>query len=278
MDISREALPIDQIICGNNAQVLAGFPDKCIDLTVTSPPYDKLRTYNGFEWDFEALAPELFRVTKPGGVVVWVVADATVDGSETGSSFRQALYFMECGFRLHDTMIWVKDGSPFPDKTRYYQNHEYMFVFSKPGMNITFNQISDRRNRKAGQKVTGTDREANGDTRESWGRKNNQVYSDYGPRYNVWECQAVKTKIRESHPAIFPESLAHDHIISWSNPGDIVLDPFIGSGTTAKMAVKTDRHYIGIDISEKYCELARKRVALVKQQPKLFTWDLQPAI
>ena len=243
-------------------------PDSYIDLTVTSPPYDNLRTYNGFEWDFEGIAKELYRVTKDGGVVVWVVGDATVNGSETGTSFRQALYFKEIGFRLHDTMIYEKEN-PIPlTHNRYEQKFEYMFIFSK-GKPKTFNAIM-RENLTAGAKQSGTFRH-DGDIltqRNSDGMIKRKSY-----RYNIWKYSVGRGGTTSDlyafkHPAMFPEKLSEDHIISWSNPGDIVFDPFVGSGTTAKMAVLNDRKYIGIDISEEYVEIARRRVdeALAKKE------------
>lgn len=257
---------INEIICGDNVDVLREFPDESIDLTVTSPPYDNLRTYNGFKWDFESLAQELYRVTKEGGVVVWVVNDATVNGSETGASFRQALYFKEIGFRLHDTMLFLK-RNPIPntEKTRYQQQFEYMFVFSK-GRPETVNLIMKdkspgtlKRQQHSNLKLY---RQADGSFD---GIRYDEIKTTKTKLTNVWEYlvgfNAQNDKLASEHPAIFPERLAEDHIISWSNPGDIILDPFIGSGTTAKMAALNDRHYIGIDISEEYCELARKRVS-----------------
>ena len=229
--------------------------DECIDLTVTSPPYDNLRTYNGFKWDFEATARELYRVTKQGGVVVWIVADATIKGSETGTSFRQALYFMECGFNLHDTMIYEKVGLAFPDSNRYYQMFEYMFVFSKVGPK-TFNPIKDRQNVSAGRDVHGKDRNKDGTFKERTGAGN--IIKPYGTRFNLWKVPNQKRGI--SHPAPFPEQLANDHIISWSNEGDTVLDPFMGSGTTAKMALLNNRNYIGFELSEEYCKIAEERI------------------
>ena len=246
---------INKIICGDNVEVLREFPDECIDLTVTSPPYDNLRTYNGFDWDFEALAKELYRVTKQGGVVVWVVNDATINGSETGTSFRQALYFKEIGFRLHDTMIWIKDGGgAIGSRYTYTQNFEYMIVLSK-GRPKSINLIRDKINLSYGIDKSGVGRRRKDGSIKREKRKPSKEYSK---RNNWWYIPPQKGG---KHPAVFPEKLAEDHIISWSNPGDIVLDPFIGSGTTAKMAVLNNRHYIGIDISEEYCELARKRVA-----------------
>lgn len=247
---------LNEIICGDNIEVLKELPDDSIDLTVTSPPYDNLRTYKGFVWDFEGIAKELYRVTKEGGVVVWVVNDATINGSETGTSFRQALYFRdECGFNLHDTMIYEKVGLSFPDSNRYYQMFEYMFIFSK-GHPKTFNPIKDRRNVSAGRKINGLDRKKDGSFKERTGL--GKTIKEYGVRFNIWKIPNQKRGI--NHPAPFPEQLANDHIVSWSNPGDIVLDPFVGSGTTAKMATLNGRNYIGIDISDEYCELARKRV------------------
>lgn len=245
---------INSIICGDNVEVMRQMPDKCIDLTVTSPPYDNLRTYNGFSFNFEEVAQQLYRITKDGGVVVWVVADATIKGSETGTSFRQALFFMECGFNLHDTMIWEKTN-PIPlTHNRYEQHFEYMFVFSK-GSPKTFNPIKipcatkgQIRNRKNSNKEEG-----------SAVRNRNEVTVTKSEKIkgNVWEMPVSNTKY--NHPAIFPEQLVQDHIITWSNPGDIVFDPFLGSGTTAKMALLNGRNYCGIDISEEYCDVARRR-------------------
>ena len=248
----------DTIICGDNVQTLATFPDESIDLTVTSPPYDNLRTYNGFIWDFEALARQLYRVTKQGGVVVWVVGDATVNGSETGTSFRQALYFMECGFNV-ETMIYHKSGGGAVGSNDYYwQAFEYMFVFSK-GKIKTSNRLKDKKNKYSGNVVTSGKKHRQVGTRVH--PSGGTTVSEYGYRENVWSIiNGNHGEKITNHPAPFPEALARDHILSWSNPGDIVLDPFIGSGTTAKMAKESGRHWIGIDISDEYCKLAEKRV------------------
>lgn len=246
------------IHCGECAEVMQGqIQDDSIDLTVTSPPYDNLRDYNGYVFEFEKIARELWRVTKPGGVVVWVVADATINGSETGTSFRQALYFMGIGFNLHDTMIYKKDALQFPDANRYGQVFEYMFIFSK-SIPKTMNFINDKRNISYGRKVTGTNRQRNGEVKQV--SCIGQDIKELGRRFNVWEIPNTKGNQETRHPAIFPEALARDHIISWSNPGDIVLDPMCGSGTTLKMAVELGRKYIGIDISQEYCNLSQKRV------------------
>jgi DNA modification methylase len=242
---------------GDCLEVMKSLPEKSIDLTVTSPPYDNLRTYNGYSFDFEGIAKELYRVTKDGGVVVWVVGDATVNGSETGTSFKQALYFKEIGFNLHDTMIYEKDGIAFPDKNRYQQSFEYMFVLSK-GKPKTLNLINDRKNVSFGRKVTGTERNADGTTRKASCFGN--PIKEFGIRWNVWRIASTKGNVKTGHPAMFSESLAHDHIVSWSNEGNTVLDCFLGSGTTGKMAKQLNRSFIGIEISKEYFEIAKGRI------------------
>lgn len=229
--------------------------DNSIDLTVTSPPYDDLRKYNGYSWDFEGIAKELYRVTKQGGVVVWVVNDKTVKGSETGSSFKQALYFKEVGFNLHDTMIWVKDGGgAVGSNLCYTQNFEYMFVLSK-GKPNSINLIRDKVNQSYGQDKSGVGRRRTDGVHKIEKRKPSKEFSK---RNNWWYIPPQKGN---GHPAVFPEQLAHDHIISWSNEGDVVMDIFMGSGTTAKMCKLTNRNYIGFEISEEYCQIAEERLA-----------------
>jgi len=262
------------IYTGECSELMTILPDKCIDLTVTSPPYDNLRDYHGYTFDFEAIAAQLWRITKVGGVVVWVVGDATVNGSETGTSFRQALGFMELGFRLHDTMIYEKCGGGPPHSNRYVQAFEYMFVFSV-GAPKSINLIKDRPNRWAGTSNFGrkTMRETDGRLTT---RKKIFVVNKYGKRTNVWRVKNTfgfqsSDKSAHHHPATFPEALAHGHIMSWCNPGDIVLDPMIGSGTVAKMAKQLERHWLGFDISAEYVDLARQRVH--QTQPPLFTLE-----
>ena len=239
-------------------------PDGFVDLTVTSPPYDNLRTYKGFEWDFEGVANELYRVTKQGGVVVWVVGDATINGSETGTSFRQALYFKEIGFNLHDTMIYAKKN-PIPlTHNRYEQYFEYMFVFSKSKPK-TFNPLLIKCKTSGSythQRKTGRVKEA-----ATRNRDEITVTKTEKQRGNIWEY-VIGGKKGETgnHPAPFPEQLAQDHIISWSNEGDVVLDPFMGSGTTAKMALLNNRNFIGFELSEEYCKIANERLSYHMRQ------------
>lgn len=254
-----ESIGNAKIITSDNVEALRQFPSDFVDLTVTSPPYDNLRTYNGFTWDFESLAKELYRVTKPGGVVVWNVNDATVNGSETLTSFRQAIYFKDvCGFNVHDTMIWNKGGFSAVGAlaTRYAPVFEYMFVLTK-GKLKTFNPIKDKPNKNAGKKASGTVRQVDGTTKPM---SKEMVINDLGQRYNIWEIGPHRQRGDDAHPAPFPEALANDHILSWSNEGDVVLDPFMGSGTTGKMALLNKRKFVGIDLSPEYVEISRKRI------------------
>jgi len=227
-------LPLNSILQGEFTAVAANWPPECIDFTLTSPPYDDLRNYHGYRFDYRAVISTLYRITKPGGVVIWVVGDQVIKGSESGSSFRQSQAFRDCGFLLHDTMIYLKNTSSFParrDGNRYTQIFEWMFVFSK-GSPKTVNLILDDENK---------------------------------PRTNVWRY-VVGGEIGQTdkraykHPATFPEALARDHILSWTNPGDVVLDPMSGCGTTCVMVKLLGRKFLGVDISHQYCELASERV------------------
>lgn len=243
----------------------------CVDLCVTSPPYDDLRTYNdSSKWDFEVfkqVADELYRVLKPGAVLVWVVGDAVIKGGESMSSFRQALYFGDLGFKLHDTMIYEKNGCAFParrDGNRYSQIFEYMFVFSKDTKPNTANLICDKENRWAGHTTFGkaSYRNVKGELVE----RNIKPIPKTSPRNNIWRYNngkgyTTKDDYAYEHPAMYPEALARDHILSWSNPGDLVLDPFMGSGTTAIMAYDTDRNFIGFEIDQKYFSICQRRIS-----------------
>lgn len=242
------------INCCDCVEGMKQLPNNFVDLTVTSPPYDNLRKYNGFAWDFESVAKELYRVTKDGGVVVWIVNDATVKGSETGTSFRQALYFMECGFRLHDTMIWEKPSPAAPTQDRYYDVFEYMFVFSK-GKPKSIHLIEDRKNKSAGSKSHKETRSCREDRKM---KEEMRTVKKYSRRFNVWNVSRGSNKTK--HPAVFPEQLAQDHILSWSNEGDVVLDPFSGSGTTHKMALLNNRKFVGFELSPEYVEIEKQRL------------------
>lgn len=254
--------------------------DNYVDLTVTSPPYDDLRTYNnyiksgqaknnGYSFPFEQIAKELYRVTKEGGVVIWVVGDSTIAGNETGNSFRQALFFKECGFNLFDTMIYSKPPrGACGNNTTYWQSYEYMFVFSK-GKPKTLNLIKDRQNKESRNGDNGTKRLKNGELLQV----KRGGYGEYGRRTNIWEYRIGKghstnDQIAYEHPAIFPENLALDHIRSWSNPGELIYDPMMGSGTVAKMSLLEERHFLGSEINPNYCDIANQRISIYRQSKK----------
>ena len=260
-------MELNKIYNEDNISLISRMPDYFIDLTVTSPPYDNLRDYKGYTFDFETLAQELYRVTKTGGVVVWIVADATIKGSETGTSFRQALQFMGIGFNLYDTMIYAKyDYIPLTHN-RYEQQFEYMFVFSK-GKPKTFNPIKIP-SKNTGQKSTISHRRKSDDLEKGSGYGKLKKKDKIKPNiwfYNVGNSQSSSDKIAYKHPAIFPEKLARDHIVTWSNEGETVLDPFMGSGTTAISCIDTNRNYIGFEISEEYCGISNDRIKKHKEE------------
>jgi DNA modification methylase len=252
---------LNKIINGNCVDVMKCIPDNSVDLVVTSPPYDNLRTYKGYVFPFEDIVKQLFRVIKQGGVVVWVVSDATINGSETGTSFKQALKFMEVGFNLHDTMIFQK-ANPVPQiyRKRYTNIFEYMFVFSK-GAIAKHNPIKVPC-LHAGLELKGTTYKNYSKGEQNRTKLANPVKSEK-LKGNIWEYVVGKKAVDQEakgHPAPFPYELALDHITSWTNEGDIVLDPMCGSGTTCVAALDSKRNYIGIDISEEYCNLATNRI------------------
>jgi len=249
---------------GDCLERMKEIPDGSVDLTVTSPPYDNLRTYNNsLDWGEHVWKPvlqELFRVTKKGGVVVWVVGDATIKGSETGTSFKQALYAKEIGFNLHDTMIYRKSNRPPLNHPRYEQEFEYMFVFSKGRPKVVNLLVTKCLN--AGKINNGTARNGGSDELQ---KKHGagKPCKETKPLGNIWSyAVGVEKDNKGIHPAIFPEQLANDHIISWSNEGDTVLDCFMGSGTTGKMALLNNRKFIGIEKDAGYFEIAKQRLGV----------------
>ena len=250
------------ILAGDNSEVLKGFEPESIDLSVTSPPYDNLRSYKGFSFNFQSLAFQLFRVAKNGGLLVWIVDDETKDGARSCTSYRQLLYFVDIGFQLYEDMVYKKNTSGYPPSNHYENVAEKMFVLSK-GKPKTINLLKDKKNKWTGTSNFGvrTNRQQDGSLKE----RGKSMVAPFGIRQNIWEYPTGKgysasDDFAYQHPAIFPEALARDHILSWSNEGDIVLDPFSGSGTTLKMAKMLSRQYIGIDISPEYVTLAEKRL------------------
>jgi len=315
-------IQLNKIYNENCLVTMADMNENMIDLTVTSPPYDDLRDYEGhsqdyegYSFDFKNIAKELYRVTKTGGVVVWVVGDSIIDNSESGNSFRQALHFKDLGFKIHDTMIYRKAGPRFPEKIRYSQIFEYMFVFSKGGPPNKVHIIKDRQNRWAGYTNWGKNsyRSKEGEvvkTRVLKSGKEVDVkdakrYKQFGARFNLWEESeptdeqmkeyleelegknnilrsnewryvngfgfGTKDKDAYKHPAMFPEQLVEDHILSWSDENDLVYDPFMGSGTTAKMALLTNRNYIGSETCQEYVDGSLERIKGIVRGGRLQT-------
>ena len=256
MELSQ-TFKTDYLAVGNCVDMLSELPEASIDLTVTSPPYDKLRNYNGYAFDAEGVGKALLRVTKDGGVVVWVVGDR-IDGGRSMTSFRQAVMFQDIGFTIHDVMIYQKKNTPFTRSNAYTNAWEFMLVLSKNGPPKTFNPLKVPTVRH-GEELLTHNKLPDGINKKRRGRLNKEK-----TRTNIWSYAVglggtTRDRIAFQHPAVFPEKLAEDHILSWSNPGDVVLDPMCGSGTTCKMAKMHGRRYIGIDISEDYIEIARQR-------------------
>ena len=242
--------------------------DCCVDLTVTSPPYDNLRNYHGYAFDYKETLKQLYRVTKKGGVVVWVVNDQTVDGSETGTSFRQALFAMECGFNLHDTMIYEKNGTgACGSNLAYWQSFEYMFVFAK-GKPKTVNRLTNGKPRTSGGLVWGRTKKDGTVKKE----RRSDADGKLQIRSNIWTYNVGFTNKddKTDHPAVFPIALATDHVLSWSNEGDLVLDPFLGSGTTRIAAYDLNRRFIGYEISKEYFDMEEERFERHTAQMNLF--------
>ena len=250
---------VSQLIAGNCVDIMRGWEEGIIDLTITSPPYDSLRDYKGYDFPFEAIADELYRITADGGIVVWVVGDR-INGGRSLTSFRQALYFQEIGFSAHDIMIYQKKNTPFMRSNAYTNAYEMMFVLCK-GKPATFNPLKVPTARH-GMELLTHNKLPDGINKKKLGELKKEK-----TRTNVWSYAVglggtTRDKIAFQHPAVFPEKLALDHILSWSNPGDLVLDPMCGSGTTGKMALLHDRQFIGIDISAEYIEIARQRLEM----------------
>jgi len=251
----------NKIYQGDCLELMKQLKDNSIDLVVTSPPYDNLRKYKGYTFDFEGIARELFRIIKDGGVVVWVVGDSTINGSETGTSFKQALYFKEIGFNLHDTMIYLKNQFMPLTHNRYEQGFEFMFIFSK-GKPRVFNPIMERCVSAGSKKYRGNAKQYESSYSERK-REEITITKKYKQKINVWAFNVGNASgdDKTEHNAPFPEQLAEDHILSWSNEGDTVLDPMCGSGTTCKMALLNKRNYLGFEISEEYCKIANERIS-----------------
>jgi DNA modification methylase len=256
--VEPNMLEINRIYCMDNVAGMKLLDDESVDLAVTSPPYNKIRKYRGFSWDLDGVVNELFRVTKIGGVVVWVVADQVIKGSETLDSFRHALAFRDVGFNAHDTMIYLKEH-PIPQvlSERYTNAFEYMFVFSKGKPKCNYLRVPTKSSGRVDNNYRGQMTSS-----ERYVGREKKTIKDTKIKTNVWTYSQNNGIDRTiNHPAQFPEQLAEDHIISWSNKGDLVLDPFSGSGTTNKVAQRLGRNHIGFEISQEYVDLANERLS-----------------
>jgi len=258
------AIKINAIYHSDCVTLMESMEANSVDLTVTSPPYDKLRDYNGYDFNFDKIAQGLFKITTKGGIVVWVVGDKIKNGNRSLTSFKQALYFQEVGFNIHDVMIYKKKNTPFMRTNAYTNCYEFMFVLCKGSPN-TFNPLKVKTARQ-GHEMMPFNKGADGINRKTLGELKPEK-----TKTNIWEYATglggtTSDKIAFKHPAVYPEKLAEDHILSWTNPGDVVFDPMCGSGTTCKMALKNNRSYIGCDISKEYVELTEKRLGLVTRR------------
>ena len=266
----NEKIKLNTIYNENCLKTMSKIRNSFIDLAIASPPYDNARKYGGNRFnEFNKIADELYRITKKGGVVVWIVSDQTKDGDESGTSFTHALHFKKIGFNLFDTMIYLKPprGACGNNKT-YWQTFEYMFVLSK-GTPKTINLLLDRKNKDSRDGDNGTKRLYDGSLK----KLKRGGYGKKGRRTNVWEYKignghSATDGIAYEHPAIFPEKLAKDHILSWSNKGDVIYDPFMGSGTTAKMCILNNRKYIGSELNKDYCDIIQRRLKKCQTRSK----------
>jgi len=260
-------MELQKIFNENCLVTMSNMPDNFIDFIITSPPYDGIRNYNGYQFEFEKIAIELFRVLKTGGVIIWVVGDATIKGTETGTSFKQALFFKEIGLRLHDTMIYYKNN-PMPQTgNRYHQHFEYMFALSKGSPN-TFNPITEPTKYQGLANMKNRGQKGSLEYEKVERTKEKKVGNVFF--YSVGGGISTKDKVAFNHPAISPEKLVADQINTWTNKNDLVYDPFMGSGTTAKIAHLLNRKWIGSEISKEYVDIANERL-LEYTKKNLFT-------
>lgn len=246
---------INKVIHGDNSAAVALLTRGSVDLIVTSPPYDDLRTYEGHSWNFYGLAHALFQALAEGGVMAWVVSDQTIEGSESLSSMKQALHFKEIGFRIHDTMIWEKPNPMPQNHARYEQAWEYIFVCSK-GKPKTWNPVMVPA-KNAGKISTGSFLRADGSRLEKSG--NGKPIKSEKVHKNIWPITNPGNGTK--HPAVFPDALAEMIISTWSNEGDLVLDPFAGSGTSLLTAQRMSRKFIGVELNESYVAICNQRLA-----------------
>lgn len=260
----KNTLPENQIICGDSVEILRSFPDNSIDIVVTSPPYDAIRDYKGFSYDLHATGKEIQRVLKLGGVAVIVIQDQTKNFGKTLTSFRTILDWCDSfGFKLFETVIYRKYGAEGAWwNKRFRVDHEYIPIFLKGERPQYFNKEHLKIPSKHGGKTLtgGGTRLTNGIRIATRAIKINLMKC----RGTIWEYLTAGdgSRLKHEHPATFPDKLPYDFIQCFCPEGGIVLDPFVGSGTTTVAAKNLGRRYIGIDIAPEYCAIAEKRMQI----------------
>ena len=255
-------IPVNKIICDDNVKFLSTLPENCIDMVVTSPPYDNLRDYNGFQLDLSGVGEQLFRVLKPGGIVAVIIQDSTQDGRKTLTSFRMIVNWCDTiGFGLFENCIYSRQGVEGAWwKKRFRVDHEYIPLFIKGKRPAYFNKEELKIPSKHGGKtMTGAATRNKDGTQQ----KSRSVYINpmkcRGTIWNYPQC-GDGSKLKHLHPATFPNLLPYDLIQCFCPENGIVLDPFNGSGTTCVAAKSLNRQYIGVDCSQEYCDIAEKRI------------------
>lgn len=264
-------IPVDRIIHGDCEAVLSGLPDECVDLIFTSPPYADSRknTYGGIhpdryvEW-FMPRAAQFRRVLKPDGTFILNIKEKAVGGERHTYVIQLILEMRKQGWLWTEEFIWHKKNC-YPGKwpNRFRDARERCIQFNRKKKFRMFQEevmvpVGDRARTRL-RRLSETDRR----------RDESRVKSGFGKNISNWlgRKKAYPTNVlhmatecsNRGHSAAFPLSLPEWFIRLFTKEGDIVLDPFVGSGTTAVAARKLNRRYIGIDINEDYCRMAEKR-------------------
>lgn len=277
---------VDRILQGDALSWLRQLPDACVDTVMTSPPYFRQRDYSGQDQiGREATPPqyvarlvevfaECLRVVKPTGSAWLVLGDKYDNGELLGMPWRVALAMREQGWILRSDVIWHKPNAmPSAVKTRPTTDHEYVFFFSRSKKyyydadairepHVTFTDKSRMRGgRRHFNERNGTPEQGKngGQSNLHDGRWDQAFHPKGRNKRTVWSIPL--SKFREAHFAVYPEPLVETCLRAACPPGGLVLDPFLGSGTTAVVARRLQRHFLGIECVVEYCDLARRRLA-----------------
>lgn len=263
---------VDKVHCMECVEGMEMLPDDCVDLVVTSPPYDAVRKYNGFAFDLHQTGAQIHRVLKDGGIAAMVIQDQTKDFGKSLTSFRTIIDWCDSfGFKLFECVIYRKNGSEGAWwKHRFRVDHEYIPLFLKGDRPAYFDKQPLRVPSKHGGKVM-----SGSGNRRTDGATNGTVRREINAtkcRGTIWNYLMAgdKNPLKRKHPAVFPDAIPSDLIQCFCPPGGIVLDPFIGSGSTAVQALKHERHFIGFDISQEYCDLCNQRLEKDVETATLF--------